>query len=146
MAYTVLVIDDTRKVLDIIAHFLNTEGYITKTTTDPEEGITIAKAGGINVILLDIMMPKMDGYSVAKILKDDEKTRFIPIIMLTAKSIIMNTPKEFFYGLYGFISKPFTKDQLVRTIKGVMQVTNAEEDTRFLKIIEDEEQEKENPL
>ncbi len=138
MQYTVLVIDDTKRVLEIITHFLTSEGYTVKTAQGAEEGIAIAKAGGVDMVLLDIMMPKMDGYTVGKILKEDPKTKEIPIVMLTAKSVILSTPKNFFYGLYGFLAKPFSKAQLVKTVEEVIKVTKSDEDTQFLKIVEEE--------
>jgi two-component system sensor histidine kinase/response regulator len=144
MEYTVLVIDDTKRVLDIIEHFLTISGYKVKKAEDPEIGVSIAREGGIDLILLDIMMPKMDGYTVAKLLKTDPKTKEVPIVMLTAKSVIMSTPKNFFYGLYGFLAKPFTKEQLVRTVEEVIKVTKSDEDTQFLKIIEEEGEMTEN--
>src|SRR4030067_969240 len=125
MPKVVLAIDDTVRILDIIKFFLEHEGYLVKTSTSPFEGIAIAKQGGIDLIILDIMMPGMDGYKACEILKGDEKTREIPVIMLTAKAIIMNTPKDFFYGLYGFLSKPFSKKDLLSMVGNIICMTRA---------------------
>jgi CheY-like chemotaxis protein len=133
------VIDDVKRILDIVRLFLEQEGYIVKTAQDPYEGIKIAQEGGIDLVILDIMMPGLDGYKVYEIMKSDERTRDIPIIMLTAKAVIMNTPKEFFYGLYGFLSKPFTKGDLLKIVEDVLRLTKADEETRFLKIVGEEE-------
>ena len=62
--YTILAIDDSKKILDIIKYFLENEGYNVKAVGDPFEGIQVAQQGGIDLILLDIMMPGMDGYTV----------------------------------------------------------------------------------
>lgn len=136
-AYTILVIDDTKKILDIVKFFLEQEGYVVKTAQDPYEGIKMAQQGGIDLILLDIMMPGIDGYRVYEILKGDDRTRDMPVIMLTARAVIMNTPKEFFYGLYGFLAKPFTKQQLVKIVDDVLKLTKSDEETRFLKIVDE---------
>ncbi len=133
MAFTILAIDDTKRVLDIIKYFLEQEGYAVKTAEDPQEGLRIAKEGGIDLILLDIMMPGRDGYAVHDALKRDDRTRDIPVIMLTAKAIIMHTPKDFFYGLYGFLAKPFTRQQLVKMVRDVFKMTKGGEDTSVIK-------------
>ncbi len=132
MTQTVLAIDDTKRVLDIIKYFLEQEGYAVKAASDPAEGLKIAREGGIDLILLDIMMPGMDGYAVYDSLKKDERTRDVPVIMLTAKAIILHTPKDFFYGLYGFLAKPFTRQQLVKTVGDVFKMTRGGEDTRAI--------------
>ena len=82
MSQTILAIDDSKKILDIIKYFLEQEGYTVKTAPDPFEGIRIAQEGGISMILLDIMMPGMDGYTVFDNLKKSVKTKDVPVIML----------------------------------------------------------------
>jgi CheY-like chemotaxis protein len=126
--YTILAIDDSKKILDIIKYFLEQEGYTVKAIPDPIEGIKVAKEGGVDLILLDIMMPGMDGYSVCDTLKKNEVTRDIPVIMLTAKAIILHTPKDFFYGLYGFLAKPFSKQQLIKVVGEALKLTKSNEE------------------
>lgn len=104
-------------------YFLEQEGFKVKTALDPFAGIKLAEEGGIHLIILDIMMPEMDGYQVYEVLKANKQTREIPVIMLTARAIIMHTPRDFFYGLYGFLSKPFTKRQLVGMVRDVLSLT-----------------------
>jgi len=136
MSVTILAIDDSKKILDILRHFLEHEGYVVKTCEDPEEGIKIAQAGGIDMILLDIMMPGMDGYTVFDHLKKKPETRDIPVVMLTAKAIILHTPKDFFYGLYGFLAKPFSKQQLLKLVAETLKLTEGRSDEQFIKEIE----------
>lgn len=133
MAYKILAIDDTKKVLDIVKYFLEQEGFEVRTAQDPFEGIKMAQAGGVDLLVLDIMMPGMDGYQVYEVLKGDVKTREIPVIMLTARAIIMHTPRDFFYGLYGFLSKPFTKQQLVGMVRDVLALTESKETTAVIR-------------
>lgn len=137
--HTILAIDDSKKILDIIKYFLEQEGYTVKAVLDPLEGIKIAKEGGIDLILLDIMMPGMDGYTVCDTLKKDEKTRDVPVIMLTAKAIILHTPKDFFYGLYGFLAKPFSKQQLTKVVSEALRLTKStDEPGGFISNVEGE--------
>jgi CheY-like chemotaxis protein len=128
MGKTILAIDDSKKILDIIKYFLEQEGYAVKAVQDPREGLKVAREGGVDLILLDIMMPGMDGYTVFDRLKKDPATQEIPVIMLTAKAIILHTPKDFFYGLYGFLAKPFSKQQLVKVVSEALRVTQEEGD------------------
>ena len=127
MPSTILAIDDSTKILDIIKYFLEQEGYVVKTCADPVKGIEIAEQGGVDLILLDIMMPGMDGYTVYDRLKKGGKTTETPVIMLTAKAIILHTPKDFFYGLYGFLAKPFSKQQLLKVVSEALRLTKAGE-------------------
>jgi len=136
--HTILAIDDSKKILDIIKYFLEQEGYAVKTVDDPLEGIKVAKQGGIDLILLDIMMPGMDGYTVFDTLKRDAAARDVPVIMLTAKAIILHTPKDFFYGLYGFLAKPFSKQQLLKVVGEALRITNAGEESSFITPVDEE--------
>jgi CheY-like chemotaxis protein len=136
MAQTILAIDDSKKILDIVKFFLENDGYTVRTASDPFQGIQIAQQGGVDLILLDIMMPGMDGYTVCDHLKKDDKTREIPVVMLTAKAIILHTPKDFFYGLYGFLAKPFTKQQLLKVVSEALRLTQAQEGGNFIKPVE----------
>ena len=143
---TVLAIDDSKKILDIIKYFLEQEGYTVKAIADPLEGIKVAKEGGIDLILLDIMMPGMDGYTVCDTLKKSDVTRDIPVIMLTAKAIILHTPKDFFYGLYGFLAKPFSKQQLLKVVSEALRLTKStEEPTGFITPVDGDEGAKSSP-
>ena len=144
----ILVIDDTQKILDIVKYFLENEGHTVLTSADPLKGIEIAKKEEkVNLLLLDIMMPGMDGYTVFDNLKGDLKTRDIPVIMMTAKAIIMHTPKDFFYGLYGFLSKPFSRRQLLRMVNDILQLTKDKDKggTGMVTAVDEEISEEDNP-
>jgi DNA-binding response OmpR family regulator len=121
---TILVIDDTVKILEIVEFFLKAEGYEVKTASSPHEGLRIAADGGLDLIILDIMMPGMDGYQVYELLKKNPASADVPVIMLTARAIIEHTPKDFFYGLYGFMAKPFSRRQLVELVKNTLKMTS----------------------
>jgi CheY-like chemotaxis protein len=132
MSITVLAIDDTKSVVDVIRLFLEGSGYTVKGVTDPVEGLAIAQGGGIDLILLDIIMPGMDGYQVWDLLKGDDRTKEIPVIMLTAQAILTHTPKDFLYGLYGYVAKPFSRDELIAVISNAMRLTKTDSWERLL--------------
>jgi CheY-like chemotaxis protein len=138
MAQTILAIDDSKKILDIIKYFLEGDGYAVKTASDPQEGIKVAREGGVDLVLLDIMMPGMDGYTVCDTLKKDPATKEIPVVMLTAKAIILHTPKDFFYGLYGFLAKPFSKQQLLKVVSEALRITKSGSTTSFIAPVGDD--------
>ena len=119
MPHSILIIDDTVHILEITKHFLQQEGYEVFTASDPYKGIERAKQGGVDLIILDIMVPGLNGYQVFEILKKDPTTVSIPVIMLTARAVIENTPRPFFYGLYGVLSKPFQRWRLVQMVKDI---------------------------
>lgn len=79
----ILIVDDEKNIVDIIAFNLKKEGYTVITATDGEEGVQKAMEENPDLILLDIMMPKMDGYEVCKKIREKKNT---PIIMLTARA------------------------------------------------------------
>jgi len=122
---TVLAIDDSRKILATVKYFLKDQGYLVKTRSDPARGIRVAQKGNVDLILLDIIMPKMDGYAVFDALKQDPRTCEIPVVMLTARTVIWSTPKRFFFGLYGFLAKPFSKWNLRKVVSEALRMTQS---------------------
>lgn len=139
MPSTILAIDDSTKILDIIKYFLEQEGYVVKTCADPVKGLELSAQGGIDLILLDIMMPGMDGYTVYDKLKKGNATKETPVIMLTAKAIILHTPKDFFYGLYGFLAKPFSKQQLLKVVSEALRVTKTKSGSFIAPVVEEKD-------
>src|SRR5215468_1282128 len=83
-APTVLVVDDDSNNVDYLEQELEGLGYRTISARNGEEAIAIVKSSPPDLILLDIMMPVMDGFATCRILKDSEETRFIPVIIMTA--------------------------------------------------------------
>lgn len=104
---TVLIVDDTTANLQLLAAILGEE-YIVKIANNGIRAIEIAKESDfIDLILLDIMMPELDGYEVCKILKNNPKTSEIPIIFVTAKDEVSDQIKGFNLGAVDYIVKPF---------------------------------------
>jgi len=120
----VLVIDDEPEITDIIETFLESVGYEVKSENSSVIGIERAKTFLPDLILLDIMMPFMDGYEVCKELKKDEKTSKIPVIFLTGKDARSDEGKSFQVGGDLFIKKPFSCERLLEIVKIVLLSMN----------------------
>ena len=102
----VLVVDDTPEILSLI-HTLLRDTYQVKSANNGRKGLQIAQSEPQpDLILLDIMMPDLDGYEVCIQLKEDPKTRDIPVIFLTAKSEIENEERGFSLGAVDYVTKP----------------------------------------
>jgi DNA-binding response OmpR family regulator len=120
----ILVIDDEPEITDIIETFLENAGYEVKSENSSVIGIERAKSFLPDVILLDIMMPFMDGYEVCKELKRSEETSKIPVIFLTGKDARSDEGKSFKAGGDMFIKKPFSCERLLEIVKVVLLSIN----------------------
>lgn len=111
MQFKVLVVDDDADIVDAVAETLSTDHDVL-TALNGEEAIEIANRERPDVILLDVSMPKMDGYRVARALRCHEDTRDIPIIMLTGHNEEKAATKGFRDGVSDYLVKPFTPSHL----------------------------------
>ena len=113
---TVLVVDDTEASVDILVGALG-ESYDVSVAMGGREAIEAVAEEAPDLILLDIMMPEMDGYEVCRRLKGDERTAKIPIIFLTALTEIENKTKGFQMGAVDYITKPFEIAEVKARVK-----------------------------
>ncbi len=115
--YKILVVDDMAINLELIKSVLELEGNFSLVlVSDGKSAIRKAKTNYFDLILLDIMMPEMDGYEVCNILKSYPATKDIPIIFLTALDGPKDIQKAFRYGAVDYISKPFSREELVSRV------------------------------
>ncbi|QSF46728.1 response regulator [Paenibacillus tianjinensis] len=112
----ILVIDDTPDNITLLSGLLK-EQYKVKVATNGEKGMQIAKAAPPDLILLDIMLPGMDGYETCRRLKEDETLREIPVIFLTAKEEVEDENKGFDSGAVDYITKPISSPVLLSRVK-----------------------------
>ncbi len=113
---TILLIEDDNCLRENTQEILDLAGYKTIVAADGPKGVKLALAGGIDLILCDIIMPGLDGYSVLKQLSSVLKTRKIPFIFLTAKSDLKEIRKGMNLGADDYIAKPFEEEELLETI------------------------------
>lgn len=112
----ILIVDDEPDFVDGLKERLIFEGYYVLVATDGQEGLDLARKERPNLILMDVMMPKMDGYMACRLLKFDEKYQKIPIIMLTARGLGEDRSIGLSAGAEDFMTKPVDFDLLLSKI------------------------------
>lgn len=116
----ILIVDDNIDTVELLRKRLRAEGFDTEEAYDGEEALKKVEETHPDLIILDIMMPKLDGYEVCTRLKSNEKTKFIPIIMLTAKSDVESKVKGFDIGADDYVPKPFDYRELSARVKSLL--------------------------
>ena len=114
---SVLVVEDEEHIRNILEYNLRLDGFEVYLAEDGPTGLELARKHKFKVILLDWMMPEMNGLEVLSELKHNSKTDCIPVLMLTAKGAIGDMDRAFDIGVDGYITKPFDPKQLGSTIK-----------------------------
>ncbi len=118
----ILAVDDVAENREIVVVRLKAHGYEITTAADGEEGLAKARAEKPDLILLDIMMPKLDGISVLKELKRDENLGFIPVILLTAKADRRDVIAGLDAGADDYLTKPFDQAALVARVRAMLRI------------------------
>lgn len=122
-ATRILVVDDEEDLCEILKYNLETEGYQVDTANSGEEALE-KDIPSYQLILLDVMMGGMSGFSVARKLRENEKTKHVPIIFLTAKGSENDKITGFNLGADDYISKPFSIREVLLRIRAVLRRTN----------------------
>ena len=137
----VLVVDDTPENLRLLVQVLTREGYLVRPAPDGRLGLSSARLKAPDLILLDIMMPEMNGFEVCTQLKRDEATRDIPVIFLTALTDLQDKLLAFEVGGVDYITKPFREEEVLARVRTQLELRKLqrdlqEENARF-RILED---------
>ena len=121
MEKKILVVDDELHLIEMVQMRLEANGYEVITANDGEEGLEKAKSEKPDLILLDVMMPKMDGYEACSLLKNDEQLRKIPVVLFTGKAQedFEDVGKK--AGADAFITKPFDPPELLAKIEELIK-------------------------
>ena len=117
----VLVVDDEEYIQHILNFSFGAEGYEVITAADGEEAVTMARSEKPDIIVLDIMMPKMDGYEACKQIKADPQTQGIPVILLTAKGREVDRKLGAEAGADDYVVKPFSPGRLIERVEGFIK-------------------------
>ncbi|MDI6640799.1 MAG: response regulator [Elusimicrobiota bacterium] len=113
----ILIIDDERDTAKLIAVYLQDEGYNTLLAYNGPDGIAIARERKPELVILDLYMPGMDGFSVLKVLKQDKETQHIPIVILTGHDTKGYKEKCLMLGAVEYFTKSFSEKELISEIK-----------------------------
>ena len=125
MRKRVLVVEDDTEMVDLLRFNLQKAGFAIATATDGIEALKKVRSLAPDLILLDLMLPELDGFSVCEILRQDPDTASIPIIMLTALSNELARMTGLASGANDCFSKPFSPRQLVSRVKDLLDRTPA---------------------
>ena len=119
----VLVIDDEPDVLMLCRVNLQHAGHDVLEALDGERGLETARSAHPDVIVLDLMLPSMDGYEVLQMLQEDPEVREVPVLVLTAKAQSGDRARSWREGASWFITKPFSPDTLVEAVRRLTQMS-----------------------
>ena len=114
----VLVVDDESLIRDVIKEYLNIDGFEVQEATNGEEAVTLALQNDYNLIIMDIMMPKKDGYQAVKEIR---KAKDVPILMLSARGEEFDKLFGFDIGVDDYVTKPFSPKELVARVKAIIK-------------------------
>ena len=124
MNYKVLVVEDDNQIQELIVEFLSSQDYIVDTANDGVEGYEKFKSGEYDLVILDVMMPRLDGHSLCKMIRNIDKE--VSIIFLTALGDEENEIKGFDLNADDYISKPFSFNILIKRVEAVLRRKNKE--------------------
>ncbi len=132
----ILIVEDEEDVQELIRYNLEKDGYLTQIAANGREALDKAKSGVPDLVLLDLMLPEVDGLEVCKLLKADAETRSIPVVMLTAKGTEADIVAGLEMGADDYITKPFSPRVLLARVKAVIrrQDLPSEDDKSILRI------------
>lgn len=115
----ILIVDDERQLTEALAAILKQNNYSVDCAFDGEDGLDRALSGIYDLVILDVMMPRLDGFSVLKILR--QKKLDVPILMLSAKSETSDKIEGLNYGADDYLTKPFSTEELLARIKALLR-------------------------
>lgn len=120
----ILVIDDEKDLIELVRYNLEKEGFVVRSAQDGESGLSAARKEMPDLIIVDLMLPGIDGLDVCRALRSDTRTARIPVIMLTAKSAESDRILGLELGADDYVTKPFSPRELLARIKAVLRRTS----------------------
>ena len=134
----ILIVEDEEDILELISFNLSKEGYRIIGALSGEDAVRKMKSESVDLVILDLMLPGIDGLEVAKRLKSDSKTKQVPIIMLTAKGEETDVVTGLELGAEDYITKPFSPRVMIARVRAVLrrQIQEANEDLTPVRIHE----------
>jgi two-component system, OmpR family, alkaline phosphatase synthesis response regulator PhoP len=122
MAHSILVVDDDPKIVRVVEINLTQAGYQVRTAADGEEALAAATQERPDLVLLDVMMPRLDGFDTLKRLKADPALTDIPVVMLTARAQDEDVFEGYGTGAQWYLTKPFEPEELRQVVRHLLPV------------------------
>ncbi len=123
MKAKILIVDDEKDILELLSYNLRKEGFDTTSSSNGEDALKLIGRDAFNLIILDLMLPGIQGMELCRILKSSEETPSVPIIMLTAKNEEFDKVLGLEMGADDYITKPFSPRELIARVKAVLRRT-----------------------
>jgi len=120
MRKKILIVDDEPEMVNMLKMRFEANNYEIASANDGEEALKKVEEFTPDLIILDLMLPKIDGYKVCTMLKQDEKYKKIPILMLTARSLHLDKVVGIECGAEGYVTKPFDAEVLLEKVRGLL--------------------------
>ncbi|WP_221031628.1 response regulator [Actomonas aquatica] len=120
----ILVVDDESDVADLVAYHLKAKGFAVETVNDPTQSIGIARSMLPDLVILDVMMPEINGIQICRMLRADPKLKQVPVIFLTAKVEENDRVQGLETGADDYICKPFSTKELVLRVQNILRRTS----------------------
>jgi len=117
----ILVVEDNADNMALLDEILEDANYEMLSAIDAEKGIALLESHDVDLILMDISLPKMSGLDAIQIIKDDVKNCYIPIIALTAHAMQLDKENALSAGADAFLTKPIDEDELLQTMQGMLK-------------------------
>jgi DNA-binding response OmpR family regulator len=117
---TILVADDEEDLRELVAYRLTRSGYEVVAAVDGQEALELAREQRPDLMVLDVMMPRLDGYELTRRVRAEDSLRSVPVILLTARSQESDVSRGFEVGADDYLRKPFSPDELVARVRAVL--------------------------
>ena len=131
----ILVVDDESDVADLVAYHLKTKGFDTETVNDPTQSIGAARSMMPDLVILDVMMPEINGIQICRLLRADPALKHVPVIFLTAKVEENDRVQGLESGADDYICKPFSTKELVLRVQNILRRTSEKTESKAVKLI-----------
>ena len=118
-----VVVEDEPDLVEVLVRRLEAEGFDVAACYDGEEALRLIRSEKPDLVLLDVMIPKVDGYQVCRKLKSDAATRDIPVLILTVRAMDEDTQRSLEHGAAGHLVKPFNHETLLSKIRDCLNAT-----------------------
>lgn len=131
----ILIVDDEADVADLVAYHLKAKGFDTETVKDPTQSIGVARSMMPDLVILDVMMPEINGIQICRLLRADPALKQVPVIFLTAKVEENDRVQGLESGADDYICKPFSTKELVLRVQNILRRTSEKGESKAVKLI-----------